>query len=226
MDKFLFDSMGCKYARIRTSPGLFDSRPLRWAGYSVEPFYTYRIDLNQGIDHVWQQFDRKLRVEINKAEREGVTVRLGGKEDIEFIHTCLETRFREQGLRPFDYKDYLLNLFNTAYRDNIKIFIAEYKDHPVGGTINLFFKDIMYLWVGVPRMEMPGISPNSLIQWEAIKWAHGHGMRFYEEMDAGDIQRLRYFKSKYNPDLAIWYSATKYSSIVYKAGEHLLKFMK
>ncbi len=27
-DKYLFETQGCKFARIRTSPGLFDSRPL------------------------------------------------------------------------------------------------------------------------------------------------------------------------------------------------------
>jgi len=84
----------------------------------------------------------------------------------------------------------------------------------------------MYLWVGIPKSDLVGISPNALIQWEAIKWAHAHGLRFYEEMDAGDDPRLRYFKSKYNPELVIWYSATKYSSIVYQAGEKLFNLLK
>jgi len=226
MDKYLFETKGCKYARIRSSPGLYDSRPLSWSGYTVNPYYTYRIDLSQGIDHVWEQFDRKLRVEINKAVRDGVTVRTGDKEDLEFIHDSLYSRYQEQGLRPIDYKKYLLAIYSKFYPENVKIFVAEYNGQRIGGTINLCFKNIMYLWVGIPKCNLVGISPNDLIQWEAIKWAHQNGLTIYEEMDAGDDPRLRYFKSKYNPDLVIWYSATKYSSVLYKTAEKIFNLIR
>jgi hypothetical protein len=98
-DRYIFETEGCKYARIRSSPGLYDSRPLRWSGYTVEPFYTYRIDLTKGITFVWEQFDRKLRVEINRAEREGVTIRTGDRNDLEFIHDLLFKRYVDQGLK-------------------------------------------------------------------------------------------------------------------------------
>jgi len=225
MDAFLFKTKGCKYARIRSSPGLYDSRPLKWAGYTVDALYTYRIDLSKGIDQVWNQFDRKLRVEINKAIRDGVTVRTGDKSDLEYIHESLYARYQQQGIMPVDYKNYLHALYDT-YQDNLKIFVAEYQGQRIGGTINLCFKDIMYLWVGIPKSDLVGISPNALIQWEAIKWAHENGLRYYEEMDAGDDPRLRYFKAKYNPDLVIWYSATRYSSVVYKAGEKILNIIR
>ena len=107
MDNYIFKKKGCKYARIRSSPGLYDSRPLRWSGYTVEPLYTYRIDLTQGIEYVWEQFDRKLRVDINKAVREGVTVRPGDKDDLEFIHDSLYNRYIKQGISPINYKKFL-----------------------------------------------------------------------------------------------------------------------
>jgi len=226
MDKVIFETKGCKYARIRSSPGLYDSRPLRWSGYTVEPFYTYRIDLTKGIDHVWEQFDRKLRVDINKAVREGVTVRIGNEDDLVYIHDMLFKRYIEQGFKPVNYKKFLREIYKQFYPDNLKIFVAEYKGQIVGGTLNLCFKNIMYLWVGIPKTDLVGISANDLIQWEAIKWAHSQEFMLYEEMDAGDDPRLRHFKAKYNPDLVIWYSATKYSSSVYKAGEKLFNIIK
>jgi hypothetical protein len=226
MDNYIFKIKGCKYARIRSSPGLFDSRPLRWSGYSVEPLYTYRIDLTQGIEHVWEQFDRKLRIEINKAIREGVTVRFGVQEDLEFIHDSLYARYVEQGLSPVNYKKFLQDLYKKFYPDNLKIFVAEYNGKRVGGTINLVFKKGMYLWVGIPKTDLVGISVNDLIQWEAIKWAQTNGLDYYEEMDAGIDPRLRHFKSKYNPDLVIWYSATKYASFAFKIGTRLFQFLR
>ena len=226
VDKYIFETTGCKYARIRSSPGLYDSRPLKWAGYVIEPLYTYRIDLTLGIDQVWEQFDRKLRGEINKAVRDGVTVRYGNDEDLEFIHDSLFTRYRKQGFRPFDNKKYLHAIYRKFYPDNLKIFVAEYKGQTIGGTINLCYKNIMYLWVGIPKSDLVGISPNALVQWEAIQWAQKNGLEYYEEMEAGDDPRLIHFKAKYNPDLVIWYSAVKYSSWIYKAGEALFNFVR
>jgi len=226
MDNYIFKIKGCRYARIRSSPGLYDSRPLRWSGYTVEPLYTYRIDLTKGIDYVWEQFDRKLRVEINKAVREEVTVRLGDINDLEFIHDSLFARYTEQGISPVNYKQFLQDLYQKFYPDNLKIFVAEYQGKKIGGTINLVFKKGMYLWVGIPKTNLVGISPNDLVQWEAIRWAQKNGLEYYEEMDAGDDPRLRHFKSKYNPDLVIWYAATKYSSFVYKIGERLFQFFR
>jgi lipid II:glycine glycyltransferase (peptidoglycan interpeptide bridge formation enzyme) len=226
LDNYIFKIKGCKFARIRTSPGLYDSRPLIWSGYTVDPNYTYRIDLTQGIDHVWENFEHKLRVKINKTLKEGVTVRSGDKEDLEFIHDSLFKRYQEQGLNSQNYYKYLLAIYNQFYPENFKIFIAEYKEQRVGGAIYLCFKNIMYSWVGKPKTDLVGISPNDLIHWEAIKWAQTNGLEYYEIMDGGDNPRLRHFKAKYNPDLVIWYSATNYSSIVYKIGEKLFNLIK
>jgi hypothetical protein len=226
MDNYIFGLKGCKYARIRSSPGLFDSRPLKWAGYVVDPYYTYRINLTKGIDWVWERFEGKLRVKINKAIKEGVTVRLGDQKDLEFIHNLLHDRYVQQGIPPKDYKNYLLDIYQKFYPDHLKIFVAEYKGQRISGTVNLCWKNIMYLWVGVPKSELSGISPNDLINWEAIKWAHVNGLEYYEEMDAGDDPRLRHFKSKYNPDLVIWYSATKYSSFIFKVSEILFEIIR
>ena len=226
LDNYIFKINGCKYARIRTSPGLYDSRPLRWSGYTVDPLYTYRIDLTKGIDYVWEQFERKLRGMITKSLKEGVTVRLGDKEDLEFIHTLLYNRYTQQGIQPTDYKNYLLDIYQQFSPENLKIFIAEYQGERISGTLNLCWKDVMYLWVGVPKIELSGVSPNDMINWEAIKWAHMNGFHYYDEMDSGDDPRLRHFKSKYNPDLAIWYSATKYSSFFYKVSENLFNIIR
>jgi len=226
IDKYIFEKNACAISRIRTSPGILDSRPLRWAGYRIEPLYTYRIPLATGANSVWENTDRKLRVDINKAIREGVTVRCGDWEDLEFIQRSLFNRYLAQGFHPNDYSKYLRMLYESFYPDNLKIFIAEYKGERAGGIITLCYNGIMYHWVGVPKSPLTGISPNDLVQWEALKWAVEHGFKSYEIMDSGDVSRFRQFKAKWNPDLVIWYSATRYSSFVYSWGERLLRMIQ
>jgi lipid II:glycine glycyltransferase (peptidoglycan interpeptide bridge formation enzyme) len=206
---------------------LLDSRPLKWSGYEVEPLYTYVIDITKGVEHVWNGLNRKLRVSIEKTRREGVTVEMGDRDDLEFIRSSLATRFEEQGFTPSKgyYREYLADLYKTFFPENMKIFIARYKGERVGGLVTLCYKDWSALWIGIPKTELKGIYPNDLAQWEAIRWASEHGFKFYEEIDAGYHPRLRHFKAKFNPELRIWFSAVKYSSPVFKVLERTTRFV-
>lgn len=223
VNEYLFSTFGCKYIRICTSPGLIDSRFFTWNGFLVHPQYTYRINLSRGIDEIWGSFDRKLRVDINRATKEQVIIKQGDLNDLLSISASLSKRFVEQGYVPNDYRTYLTDLYQEFYPEHMKIFIAVYNGERVGGMISLCFKRIMYLWIGIPKSTLKGISPNDLVQWEAIKWAHENHFEFYEEMDGGDNLRLQNFKSKYNPDLHIWYTAISYNSLVYKWLENVYR---
>ena len=226
MDNYIFKIKKCKYARIRTSPGLYDSRPLKWSGYTIVPYYTYRIDLTAGIDHVWKQCDNTVRRAVNQSEKEALTVRNGDKEDLEFIYDSMWKRYVEQGIKPTDYKIYLHAIYKKYYPNNLKIFVADYKGQRIGGLLSLCFKNIVHFWVGLPKTNLAKFSPNEKIIWEAIKWAQTNGFDYCELMDAGVNPRLRHFKSKFNPNLVVWFSATKYSSTFFKASEKLFNIAR
>lgn len=218
IDRILFSEFKCKFVQISSSPGLSDCRAFKWCGYQVEPRYTYRVDLSKGPDYVWERFDRKLRVDINRAVREGVEVEEGNKDDLEFIHSSIHRRFKEQGLGAIDNYKYLLELYEEFYPKNMmKIFIAKYKGKRVAGVIYLLHGNIIYLWEGITKIDLKGIAPNDMIQWTVIKWACNNGFDYYEIMEGGNVRRLRNFKSKYNPEPMIWFTSVKYSSNIYKS---------
>ena len=143
VNTFLFSVLDCKYIRVRSSPGIYDSRFFTWNGFSVEPQYTYRINLSGGKDAVWSNFDRKLRVDINKAIREKVEVKQGDYEDLLAVSELISRRFREQGFKTHDYRNYLIDLYNEFHPENFKIFVAYYNGERAGGMISLCFKRIM-----------------------------------------------------------------------------------
>jgi len=211
LDTLLFSELGCNYVRIRSPPGIYDSRYLSWAGYSVGAQYTYRIPLSKGIENIWAGFDKKLRVDINKAEKAKIEVREGELADLHAISENLSRRFQEQGLKKYEYKEYLTDLYHAFYPENLKIFMAYFDGERIGGMVTPCFNKTMYGWIGIPKSDFSGPSPNDLVQWEGIKWACANGFSVYDIMSAGDNPRLRYFKAKYNPDLCVWYTAQKYS---------------
>jgi len=216
VDKLLVSEIGCHYIRIRPSPGIYDARYLQWTGYMVSPQYTHRFELSDGLEKIWSGFDRKLRTNINKAERAKIEVKEGNLEDLLAIAGKLDRRFKEQGIKSYDYTGYLTDLYNKFSPEHLKVFTAYYNGERAGGMVALCYNRILYAWIGIPKADVPGLSPNDLVQWEAIKWASAHGYRAYEMMSAGDTIRLRRHKAQYNPELCIWYTAEKYSSALSK----------
>jgi len=218
VDEFIREEMKAHYSFIKTAPGILDARPLKWNGYIVEPIYNYVIDLRKGADSVFKNFKKKLRQNIKRAKRRGISVEEGSREELEWIYETIVTRYEEQNRKISLSKGYLIDLFNTFHPHNMKIFVAKYNGELIGGMIDFYYKNKVTSWLGNVKSNVGGMSPNELLQWEAIKHAIKCGMEYYEEIGA-NTERLCHYKSKYNPSLSICFSAKKNTSVVPKMME-------
>jgi len=224
VDDFIREEMRAHYSLIKTAPGILDARPLKWNGYIVEPIYNYVIDLRKGADSIFKNFKKKLRQNINRAKRRGISVEEGSKEELEWIYETIVTRYEEQGRKNSIYKGYLFDLFNAFHPQNMKIFVAKYNGELIGGMIDLYYKNKVTSWLGNVKSNVEGVSPNELLQWEAIRYTIEYGMNYYEEIGANTEHLCRY-KSKYNPNLLLCFSAKKYLSTAAKLGEYVYSKM-
>jgi len=218
VDEFISSELKADYVYISTPPKLLDSRPLRWVGYEIKPLHSYIIDLSKGIDCIWKQFEKKLRQNINKTKREGISVEEGSKEEFERIYDLLVERYKEQGRIVTVSKEYLCDVYNSFYPENIRITVVKYMSDIITGSIDTYYKDILTSWIGHTKTKIKNIYPNDLLRWEAIEWAYENGLRYYEEIGAG-VEKLCTYKAKLNPRLVVHFSATKHTSIVSKMAE-------
>lgn len=221
IDRFLFSHLKCNYVRLRTTPGIADSRPLIWAGYRVVPNYTYRLDLNKSLDDIWEHLHKTIRTNIKSAQKKGIVIEEGKKTDILYLESELKRRFIAQGKNRTEFSAFLSDIYDEYNGRNLEISVAKYHGKTVSGVIHLQYNGIVYQWVGVPKSKMAGLSPNELLVWESIISAHEMGQKYYEFMDGGFDPRLRKFKSKFNPDTCIWYSAEKYSHPIYEVARNI-----
>ena len=227
VDKFIDDKLKANYIYISLPPRLLDPRPFKWTGYEVEPAYDYVMDLSNGLEYIWQKnCDRKLRQDIERARRSGVSVEEGDKEELEVIHGLMEDRYAEQDKMVTVPKDYLLELYDSFY-ENIKIFVAKYEGEIVTGMIDVYYKDKVVSWIGNPRPRVKmSPSPNDLLNWEAMKYACEHGFKYYETIGAAGNERLHSYYSKCNPELLVRFSVEKYSYIAKGLEMSYVKILK
>ncbi|OQX21593.1 MAG: hypothetical protein BWK75_02825 [Candidatus Altiarchaeales archaeon A3] len=222
IDKLIFNEINPSYVSFSLPPGFIDARPFKWSGYKVTPNYNYVIDLSKGIDKIWMDFKKELRGSITETEKK-IHIIEGHREELEFIYNSLFNRYNEQDITIPLHKEYLLELYDF-FSDNFKIFIAKYNGEVISGRIVVYYKNKAATWIGSARPNLKGISPNDLVQWETIKWAHAQGFKYCELMGAG-TQRLISYKSKCNPDITVCFEVKKSTLLgnIAEKGYNILK---
>jgi hypothetical protein len=187
-------------------------------GYKVSPKFTYRCDVSRK-EEIWRGFERDLRKSITRTESRGIRVREGELEEFDFIVELLRARLKEKEERLEVSKEYLQEIYQKFYPDNLKIFVAEYKGKGISGQILLTYRDKVWAWMGLPRTSLTGIYPNDLLRWKTIEWASNQAYHLFEIIDA---QTSTSFKAKYNFNLDVYYSVKKpskkynYASSIYR----------
>jgi hypothetical protein len=207
IDDFLKNTLKSDYIKIKTAPGIFDTRPFIWTNYDVNPEYTYIIDLTLGENTVLGNFSNTLRNSINRANKTGITVTSGVKEDIEKIYTLLLGRERVNAT-----KEFILEIFDNFSPENVKVFIANKDDILLTGVILVCFKNKIWVWFGTPKNSIDGINPNNVLYWESIRWACSNNYQYFEIIGASDVTTYP-FKVKLCGEIAPFYSMKWYSPL-------------
>jgi len=197
---------------IITAPNLLDARPYIWNKYAVSPKYNYIKNI-ENLEGVWSGFKKQLRKNIESAKKVGITVDEGDFDDFKFIVERLSRRLDEQELSFPTSKEYLIDVYQRFFPDNLKIFVAKCQGNPITGIIVLAYKDKLSIWVGATQTELKGIYPVDLLQWNIIEWGNKNGYKFCEILGA-NMPSISYFKSRYNFDLEIYYSVKKSRGIL------------
>jgi hypothetical protein len=227
VENFIQNELKANYISISLSPALQDPRPFEWSGYTIESRYDYGIDLSIGPDLLHQSLDKNQRQNLNRSKRRGVSVELGGKKEFETILDLMDIRYAEQGKTVTESRKYFLDIYES-FKDHLKIFVAKLDGEIVTGNIDFQYRNSHYSWIGSPKPKIPlSPSPNDLILWESVLYAHDKGCRYYFTMSAAGNKRLHsYYAEKFNPELKIRYVATKKSFLSGMIEKGYIKIVK
>jgi lipid II:glycine glycyltransferase (peptidoglycan interpeptide bridge formation enzyme) len=217
IDKFIHDNFKPHYTYFKLSPGLIDSRPFKWLGYQANPVYGYLLDISIGLSNLESNFSIQARKNLKKAEKNGLSYELGSKDELLVLHNMLYDRYAEQARTIPTSKNYLLEVFNKFFPDNLKVFIIRYHDDIISGGVKLCYKDKVIDWIGQPKTTMR--TANDFLHWSVMKWGFEHKFHYYEIIGA-NTQSISQFKSKFNPALDIYFEIKK-STITGTIGERL-----
>jgi lipid II:glycine glycyltransferase (peptidoglycan interpeptide bridge formation enzyme) len=230
VDDFITNDLHAQYVNISISPALQDPRPYKWSGYTIESNFDYIIDLSKELDQLLQTLDKKGRQNLNRAKKRGITIEMGDKKEYEKILDLMEIRYAQQGKILTASRQYYLDIYE-AFHENLKIFVAKVDGEVITGNIDFQYRNTHYSWIGNPKPKIPiSPSPNDLLIWDSIRYAHERGCRYYITMSAAGNERLHsYYASKFDPELSVYFTAKKNSlltGILEKGYKNMIKPLK
>ncbi len=193
------------YLSITLLPDLLDLRPYIWDGFSTSIHYSYTVNLEQSLDEIWGGLHYKLRNKLKKTAK--AEMQLVKSDDLSAFYTLLSERYSDPALDiPIIDRDYLTDLMH-AYPDRIGLYYLYERDGEVAGFVATQEYKRFLLWIGTPRLDTR-YAGNEYLQWLLIEKAKTEGYPLLENMGANN-KDLIFFKSKFNPDLTVYFEISR-----------------
>ncbi len=167
-------------------------RGWQFSGEQIQFRNTVMIDLRESEEELLRRMKQKTRYNIRLAEKKGVRVRVGNRDDLAALYRMYaETSVRDGFvIRPEGYYRTVWATFMGTPPDgtapSAEPLIAEVDGQAVAAIFLFYFAGRAYYMHGMSREIHRERMPNHLLQWEAIKRARSRGCTLYDLWGAPD----------------------------------------
>jgi serine/alanine adding enzyme len=137
-----------------------------------------RMPLETDPKRAWDALDRKVRNQVRKAEKSGLTARSGGVDLVAAFYSVFAVNMRDLGTPVYSRR--LFENVLTALPDSTRVFLVEKGETVVGGAIGIMFRDTFTVpWASSLR-EYRADCPNNLLYWRMFEHAIESGFRTFD----------------------------------------------
>jgi serine/alanine adding enzyme len=140
---------------------------------------TMLLPLASDADAMWNLLDRKVRNQVRKAEKSGLTCEVGGRELIDAFYPVFATNMRDLGTPVYARR--LFEEVFAALPDRTRMYVVRASDGTaVAAGVGLRFRDTVEMPWASSLKEHRAMSPNNLLYWTAIKDAIAAGATTFD----------------------------------------------
>lgn len=160
--------------------------------------YTFLLQLDNDSELIWKGFNAKLRNQIRKSRKSGLTTEFGGVERLPDFYKVFSWKMRDLGTPVWGYKFFesILNIFPETAR----LILVKKDERVIAGGLVLSFKDRMYVPSAASYRDVLKFCPNNALYWEVIKKGCEEGYKYFDfgrsTLDSNTYQ----FKKQWVPD--------------------------
>jgi FemAB-related protein (PEP-CTERM system-associated) len=139
---------------------------------------TMILDLTGGETGIWKGLPAKVRNQVRKAEKSGLSTLVGGPEFLEEFYRVFVVNMRDLG-SPVHASSFFTSMASELGAQ-MQVRLVRDGAKTVGGLISLSFKDtVLVPWASALREYFPKC-PNNLLYWHAIQDGCANGFKTFD----------------------------------------------
>jgi GNAT acetyltransferase-like protein len=210
LERFAWDHLKCLHLEVSDPNFTFDDGEA--LGFKTEYYGSYRTDLTQSEEQLFNSMESACRRCVRKAEKSGVKIE--ESHDLAFAdeyYEQLKDVFAKQGLVPTYTVERVRSLVrNLAPSGNILLIRARDADGKCIATgIYPGFNQIAEFWGNASFRSHQNLRPNEACHWYAIRYWKKRGAAIFDWGGEGT------YKEKYGctPHRVPWFTKSKYQIV-------------
>jgi serine/alanine adding enzyme len=136
------------------------------------------LDLPASSELLMNSFKSKLKSQIRKPTKEGLSAKIGSIELFDDFYRVFSENMRDLG-SPVHSKRLIRSVFEV-FPGDAKIAVVYKQDEPTAGSVVIGFKDVLENpWASSLR-KYSKLSPNMLLYWSMLDYACERGYKFFD----------------------------------------------
>jgi FemAB-related protein (PEP-CTERM system-associated) len=139
---------------------------------------SMQLPLAADAEDQWTRFDRKVRNQVRKAEKNGLTVEIGAASLLADFYAVFARNMRDLGtpVYPREFFDLIVRHLPDASR----VFVVRLGTRPVAASMTLADRGVMEVpWASSLR-DTNELAPNMLLYWVMLRTAIADGCRRFD----------------------------------------------
>ena len=158
---------------------LLDRHRFRQSRVTNQPQTTVLLDISPPPEDILARMHKKTRQYVRRAEREGITTRLGGAEDLPAFCELMRRTAKREGFAGRSLEYYRAEWAAFSPGDHCALLLAYHEQQLIAArTVYRCGRHAAEFHGG--SVTLPGLHPNHLLVWRAIQWAKERGCTTYD----------------------------------------------
>lgn len=136
------------------------------------------LELPKTSDKLMKSFKSKLRSQIRKPTKAGLTSRIGGLELLDDFYRVFSINMRDLG-SPVHAKRFIENVLRE-FAESSRIVTVYSDNNPVAASVVVGFRDILENPWASSLKNYSRLSPNMLLYWTMLEYACDNGYNWFD----------------------------------------------
>jgi serine/alanine adding enzyme len=139
---------------------------------------SMRAQLPSLFDELWSGFSSKLRSQVRRAQKEGMTARVGGAECVEDFYRVFSRCMRDLGTPV--YAEKFFDVMVNAFPKESRICVVSLDGVPLAAGLLYGFRHTLEIPWAASDKRYNRLSPNMLLYSSALQYACQQGFQFFD----------------------------------------------